>query len=120
MSDLELLQEMGTDARLWAAEFVRAADGCGGDYGVDFVTTWFANAIEAGALRSDPWRMDEWSALPDTCFIAACEGEADQRGPIHLRDGSINKACTEHWEPIMRVLGEQSSWECGDAHRSWS
>jgi hypothetical protein len=60
----------------------------------------------------DGWRLDEWNALPDVCFIATCENtEIDERGPIWLRDGSMHKACVEHWEPIMRVLGEQATWE---------
>lgn len=58
---------------------------------------------------SDKWRLAEWNALPDECFIAACEAsETDQRGPVWLRGGSMAKACTEHWEGIFRVLGEQS------------
>lgn len=61
----------------------------------------------------DPWRMDEWNALPDDrCGISGCDsGETDQRGPVIMRDGSTHKLCTEHWEPIMRVLGEQTAWE---------
>ena len=66
-------------------------------------------------MSKDPWRMDEWKALPDECLIRACEGdEIDQRGPVWLRDGSMHKACTEHWEGIFRVLGEQASWERTD------
>jgi hypothetical protein len=67
----------------------------------------------------DPWRMAEWKALPDRCAIAGCENqdEADRRGPVQLRDGTIFKVCTEHWEPIFRVLGEQASWERADASR---
>jgi hypothetical protein len=43
---------------------------------------------------ADPWRMDEWNALPDRCFIQGCESpDADQRGPVFLIDGSIHKAC---------------------------
>lgn len=67
---------------------------------------------------SDPWRMDEWHALPDECLIAGCDGEEiDVRGPIFLRDGSIRKACVEHWEAITLVLGEQATWERTDAAR---
>lgn len=67
---------------------------------------------------TDAWRLDEWNALPDVCLIAGCDSaEADQRGPVHLRDGSIQKACPEHWGAIFRVLGEQASWERGDAYR---
>lgn len=61
-----------------------------------------------GAKAYDPWRMEEWKSLPDVCFIRGCESpDADQRGPVFLRDGSIHKACPDHWEPIFRVLGEQ-------------
>lgn len=64
---------------------------------------------------SDPWRLDEWATLPDVCLIAGCESwEVDARGPVWLRDGSIHKACPEHWEGIFRVLGEQSSWQRTD------
>jgi hypothetical protein len=67
----------------------------------------------------DPWRLNEWQALPDECLIAACENdEIDQRGPVWLRDGSMHKGCTEHWEGIFRVLGEQGSWERTDGSRS--
>lgn len=67
-------------------------------------------------MASDPWRMDEWKALADVCFIAGCDhDDIDQRGPVFLRDGSIHKACAEHWEPIFRVLGEQATWEQTDA-----
>jgi hypothetical protein len=59
----------------------------------------------------DSWRMAEWEALPEVCLIAACEsGEIDQRGPVWLRDGSIHKACVEHWEGLFSVLGEQATW----------
>jgi hypothetical protein len=65
----------------------------------------------------DLWRLAEWEALPDECFIAACDAsETDLRGPVWLRGGGMAKACTEHWEGIMRVLGEQVGSE--DAYRS--
>jgi hypothetical protein len=61
---------------------------------------------------SDPFRLDEWRTLPDTCAINGCENdEADQRGPVFMRDGSMHKVCPEHWEPIFRILGEQQSWQ---------
>lgn len=68
---------------------------------------------------TDPWRLDEWHALPnDRCGINGCTAtETDPRGPVVMRDGSMHKLCVEHWEPIMRVLGEQASWETGDAAR---
>lgn len=67
----------------------------------------------------DPFRLAEWDALEDVCFIGGCESsETDQRGPVFLRDGSMHKACPEHWEPIMRVLGEQATWQGQDAMRS--
>ena len=69
----------------------------------------------------DPWRMAEWNALPDACLIRGCEGgEIDQRGPVALVDGSIHKACTEHWEGVFRVLGEQATWERTDGARTTS
>ncbi len=56
------------------------------------------------ATPADPWR---------------CEGgEIDQCGPVFLRNGQIHKACTEHWEGVMRVLGEQESWQRTDGARS--
>lgn len=59
----------------------------------------------------DPFCLDEWRALPEVCLFSGCEHDGiDQRGPVWLRDGSMHKACTDHWEPIMRILGEQSSW----------
>lgn len=64
------------------------------------------------ATDTDPFRLVEWHALPDECFISGCDnGDIDVRGPVWLRDGSMHKACVEHWEPIMRVLGEQVSWQ---------
>lgn len=67
---------------------------------------------------SDGFRLDEWNALPNVCLFAGCEnGDIDERGPIWLRGGSMRKACTEHWEPTMRVLGDQASWERTDAFR---
>lgn len=69
------------------------------------------------AAEPDPWRLAEWNALPDICFIAACDSfETDPRGPIWLRDGSMAKVCTEHWEAIMAVLGTQVGGQ--DAYRS--
>jgi len=66
--------------------------------------------------EQDPWRMDEWHALADECFIRGCDDDdIDQRGPVFLRDGSMHKACVEHWEGVMRVLGEQSDPQ-PDAH----
>lgn len=67
---------------------------------------------------TDLWRLDEWRALPDRCAIAGCDnGDADQRGPVTLRDSTIFKVCTEHWEAIFRILGEQASWERTDGSR---
>lgn len=57
----------------------------------------------------DPWRMKEWNALSNICFIEGCESpDVDQRGPIFLRDGSIHKACQDHWEAVISILREQS------------
>lgn len=62
----------------------------------------------------DPWRIREWMALPEVCLIYACDSsEIDQRGPVWLRDGSMHKACTPHWEGVVGVLGrqvEESMW----------
>lgn len=68
----------------------------------------------------DPFRIAEWEALPDVCLIAGCEyDEIDRRGPVWLRDGSMHKACTEHWEGVFRVLGRQAELAHGtDAYRA--
>lgn len=51
------------------------------------------------------------------CFIRGCDNDdIDTRGPVWLRDGTEHQACTEHWEPIFRVLGEQATWEATDAY----
>lgn len=54
MTDGELLAEMGTDGRKWAAEFLRRyrvgrawPEAVIKDQ-LDLMTTWFAKAIEAG------------------------------------------------------------------------
>ena len=66
---------------------------------------------------SDPWRLDEWEALEDRCFIAGCDSyEIDFRGPIFLIDKSMHKACVQHWQAIMFVLGEQFTWQSTDAY----
>jgi hypothetical protein len=67
----------------------------------------------------DSFRLAEWQALPNYCFIGGCgNDEIDERGPIWVRDGeAMHKACTEHWEAIMRILGEQATWERTDAMR---
>lgn len=71
------------------------------------------------SVPADPWRLDEYAALPDVCLIAACDGsDIDPRGPVQLRTGAIGKACVEHWEGIFRVLGEQASWERTDGART--
>lgn len=68
---------------------------------------------------SDPFRLGEWHALPDVCFVAACDAsETDPRGPVWLRDHGMAKACTEHWEGVFRVLGEQVG--SNDSYRSGS
>jgi hypothetical protein len=67
---------------------------------------------------TDPFRLAEWHALVDVCMFRGCEhAEIDQRGPVVLLNGSMHKACVEHWEPIMRVLGEQAAWEQTDGAR---
>jgi hypothetical protein len=67
---------------------------------------------------NDAFRLAEWNALPEVCLFQGCSSDdIDQRGPVFLRDGSIHKACVEHWEPIFRVLGEQASWERVDGMR---
>jgi hypothetical protein len=61
-------------------------------------------------VNPDPWRLDEWHALSNVyCMFFGCEyADIDQRGPVVLRDGSMHKACTEHWEAIHRILGLQA------------
>lgn len=55
----------------------------------------------------------------DDCFISGCDSDdIDLRGPVGLRDGSIHKACREHWEAIHGIVGRQREWE-EDAGR-WS
>lgn len=68
----------------------------------------------------DPMWLATWARLPDdVCMISGCNAtEVDQRGPVWLRGGGMGKACPEHWEPIMRVLGEQATWERTDAYHS--
>jgi hypothetical protein len=67
----------------------------------------------------DAWRIAQWYALPDVCLIAGCRSEdIDQRGPVWLRNGSMHKACVEHWEGVFRVLGEQATWERTDGSRA--
>lgn len=77
------------------------------------VPRWHRLTLDPAAVSCDnKWRLAEWQALPDVCGIAGCDtAEADQRGPVYMRDGSIHKVCPEHWELIMRVLGEQGAWE---------
>lgn len=61
---------------------------------------------------SDLWRIEEWNALPDVCAITACVNKGtDPRGPMFLRNGTIHKVCTEHWEAIFGVLGSQAIWD---------
>ena len=73
--------------------------------------------LRGAPTTADAWRLDEWNAHPDVCFISACEAsETDPRGPVWLRpDGSMHKACREHWEGVFRVLGEQAG--SNDAYR---
>jgi hypothetical protein len=49
--------------------------------------------------------------VTDCMFMGCDNDEIDGRGPVVLRDGSKHGACTEHWEPIMRVIGQQRTWE---------
>ena len=61
-------------------------------------------------------RLPERDDEATRCFIRGCDNnEIDPRGPVWLIDGSEWNACTEHGEPIFRVLGEQASWEKTDA-----
>jgi hypothetical protein len=70
------------------------------------------------STTADPWRMAEWNGLADECLIAGCGSEEiDQRGPVWLRNATMHKACVEHWEGIMSVLGEQGAWERTDGSR---
>lgn len=56
----------------------------------------------------DTFRRAEWATLPDVCLIYGCSNVgADVRGPVFLRDGSMHKACTPHWEAITMILGKQ-------------
>jgi hypothetical protein len=72
-----------------------------------------------GVDPGDPFRLETWNRLADdVCFIDGCSAtETDVRGPVWLRGQGMAKACPEHWEPIMRVLGEQACWERTDAYR---
>jgi len=50
--------------------------------------------------------MAEWCALPEVCLFDGCPyTDIDHRGPIFLRDGSIHKACVEHWEAVHGIIG---------------
>lgn len=68
-------------------------------------------------VMSDRWRLAEWRALPDHCGISGCDNqEADQRGPLFMRDGTMHKLCPDHWVAVHRILGEQATWQ-SDAER---
>jgi len=82
---------------------------------ISAVDAWRAAQPDQTAPPADPWHAEEFAALPDVCLISGCDqGEIDERGPVWLRNGTIHKACTEHWEAIFRVLGEQAAWERTD------
>jgi hypothetical protein len=75
----------------------------------------------APLAEPDPWRLDVWNSLADVCLISGCASyEIDQRGPIVLRDGSWWKACVEHWEAILGIVGRQRTWESTDGARHYS
>lgn len=79
--------------------------------------TW--RMMTGKSSADDPWRVEEFLALPDVCFVLPCTNDdIDVRGPVWLRDGKIAKACVEHWEGIMGVLGQQATWERDDGARS--
>lgn len=70
-------------------------------------------------MMNDPWRLEEWNAIPEECFIKGCiNDDIDQRGPVITKDGTMHKACVEHWTGIFSVLGDQATWEHNDAMRS--
>jgi hypothetical protein len=43
----------------------------------------------------------------EACLIAGCTATEIHQEPVLLRDGSIRRACPEHWDAIMLVLGRQ-------------
>lgn len=51
------------------------------------------------------------------CFVAACDyDDIDPRGPVFVRgDTTPHYACVEHWEAIIRILGQQVG--SNDEHR---
>lgn len=53
VTDGEMLEAMGTDAQLWAAEFARLREGVEDPNDRGWLIAWFANAIEAG--RAAGW-----------------------------------------------------------------
>lgn len=48
MNSPDLLKTLGTDGQKWAEAFCDIYEHSDNDISVDWLTTWFANAIEAG------------------------------------------------------------------------
>jgi hypothetical protein len=65
-------------------------------------------ASEEDNMPDEPDPSLEWRALPDVCLIAGCRSDTDDWRPVLLHDGSTHKACPEHWDAIMQVLGQQT------------
>ena len=105
-TDGELLARLGTDAELWAEEFILKF---GAQYNLDHeheIMTWFANAIEAG--KSEGWSEGHlWAGEARAC---KCEIKERERIIYLIEDRQSHTcdcdACFTAREIVDLIRGE--------------
>jgi hypothetical protein len=79
-SDVEMLKRLGTDGKLWAHELenrLQRFDAILSTDRVDYLHAWFANAIEAGAMRETSKLAKKLSDLDNCVAIQSGPGTGD-------------------------------------------
>ena len=105
-TDGELLARLGTDAQLWAKEYVNKVYNYP-EYDIEhFTMTWFANAIEAG--RSEGW--EEGHLWRNAAIACNCETRERERIIYLIEDRQSHTcdcdACFTAREIVDLIRGE--------------
>lgn len=81
------------------------------------LTRWLDLILDTISLMAKTW-CGLRSQRDEQCFVNGCVADdLDTRGPVVTRDGRRYRACAEHWEAIIGIVGRQQTWQA-DAYRS--
>jgi hypothetical protein len=108
-TDGQMLTRLGTDAQLWADEYVKVTSVA--LVSKDYVRTWFANAIEAGRSAGEASGWEEGHLWRTQARACECESRERQRvleGVLDLCDNDPERMYLLAHAVIDIIMGEDA------------